>query len=240
MFTEKQLQILAASDEFQKLLEEDEHLRELEASKYDRQEEFAGLMDVLFFPTVIGPLTVRPVTPAVWSYLWGMGNSYTADVRKANDMDTDIFLYLVSHDLRELKCTPAEVAAASIGYCGKNGISREAAETLLCGMIAQAFRPLRMLPETRFKGDGPNVFDEDWLTRLCAIVTRETQERASYVMFEMSLHACCCYFIQALRKTDVNNTIRRRSGAELCRMIYEYTMKLAEGFLRKKGYAVEK
>ena len=36
MITTEQLKFLAASAEFQKLLEEDEHIRELEASKYNK------------------------------------------------------------------------------------------------------------------------------------------------------------------------------------------------------------
>ncbi len=40
MITKEQLKFLAASAEFQKLLEEDEHIRELEASKYNRSTWF--------------------------------------------------------------------------------------------------------------------------------------------------------------------------------------------------------
>ena len=239
MITTEQLKFLAASAEFQKLLEEDEHIRELEASKYNRREEYLSLVDVLLLPSGIGPLRISPVTPAVWSYLWVIGNGYTGDIRKADDIDTDIFLYLLSHDLRELCYTPAELTGAAIGYCGKNGIDYETAGNRICEMIAQAFRPLRMLPETSSNGGGTNVFDADWLTRLCSIVAQETHEKASSVMFEMSLCACC-YFIQALRKKDTKNMIRKRSDAELCREIYEYTMRLAEAFLRRKGYAVGK
>ena len=65
MITKEQLKFLAASAEFQKLLEEDEHIRELEASKYNRREEFLALRSVLLLPSCIGPLRIRPVTPAI-------------------------------------------------------------------------------------------------------------------------------------------------------------------------------
>ena len=55
MITKEQLKFLAASAEFQKLLEEDEHIRELEASKYNRREEFLALRSVLLLPSCIGP-----------------------------------------------------------------------------------------------------------------------------------------------------------------------------------------
>ena len=114
MITKEQLKFLAASAEFQKLLEEDEHIRELEASKYNRREEFLALRSVLLLPSCIGPLRIRPVTPAIWSYLWALGNNYTGDIRKADDMDTDIFLYLLSHDLHDLYDTPAELTGNRI------------------------------------------------------------------------------------------------------------------------------
>lgn len=56
MITKEQLKFLAASAEFQKLLEEDEHIRELEASKYNRREEFSRFEECPSFAFLHRPL----------------------------------------------------------------------------------------------------------------------------------------------------------------------------------------
>ena len=236
MFTENQLRTLAASAEFQRLLAEDPHLRELEESKYDRRDEYLGLRNAFRFSFSLGPLELHPPTPALWAYLWATGNAYASDCEHADDLDTDIAVFLLSKGWEELEHAPAEIAAAAIGFCGKNGIDYEEAKNLICELISRAFRPLRMLPERASeKTSVPPVFDIDWLTKLCSIVARECNENASHVMFEMSLGACCSYFIQAMRRKNPGTDIRRRNNAELCREIYEYTMHLAKEYLRAGG-----
>lgn len=236
MFTVNQLRTLAASAEFQRLLAEDPHLRELEDSQYDRRDEYLGLRNALRFSFSLGPLELHPPTPALWAYLWATGNAYASDFEHADDLDTDIAVFLLSRKWEELQRPPAEIAAAAIGFCGKNGIDYGEAGNLICELISQAFRPLRMLPEhAAEKGSAPPAFDIDWLTRLCSTVARESNESASRVMFEMSLAACCFYFIQAMRRKNPGADIRRRSNAELRREIYEYTMHLAEEYLRAGG-----
>ena len=73
-----------------------------------------------------------------------------------------------------------------------------------------------------------------WLTCICSIVAREIGEKVSDVMFDMSLHASCCYFIQAMCRHDAKHLIRRKTDGEICREIYNRTMELAEQFLKSR------
>ena len=113
MFTANQLRTLAASAEFQRLLAEDPHLRELEDSQYDRRDEYLGLRNALRFSFSLGPLELHPPTPALWAYLWATGNAYASDFEHADDLDTDIAVFLLSRKWEELQRPPAEIAATT-------------------------------------------------------------------------------------------------------------------------------
>lgn len=54
-------------------------------------------------------------------------------------------------------------------------------------------------------------------------------------MYDMGLGSCCYYFIQALRKKNKKRRICKRTDAELCKQIYEYTLQLGEKFLAGKA-----
>ena len=234
MLPVEQLKILAASEEFQKILAQDPVLEALEAEKYDPREEYGALADVFSFHTDFYGISVPPLSPALWSYLWATRNNYAHDIAAVVPPDTDIFLFLLVNGLRNLEKTPAQVAAAAAGYCEKWKLDYGKAHEFLCSMIVRAFKPLEMLPAANGSPGGPNVFDADWLTRICSIVSRETGEKVSDVMFDMSLHACCCYFIQAMRRHDTKHLIRRRTDGEICREIHQRVMQLAEEFLKSR------
>ena len=70
MLPVEQLKILAASEEFQKILSQDPELEALEAEKYDPHKEYGALADVFFFHTDFYGISVPPLTPALWAYLW--------------------------------------------------------------------------------------------------------------------------------------------------------------------------
>lgn len=239
MLTAEQMKSLAASVDFQKMIGEDPILRTLEAEKYDLRREYLALADVFFFRTSFYGLEIPPLTPALWSYLWATRNNYAHDIAAVVSPDTDIFLYLLVNGVRGLKKNPAQVAAAAAGYCVNWKLDYNEAYEFLCSMIARAFKPLEMLPAVNGSSDAPNVFDTDWLTRLCSIVAREAGEKATDVMFDMSLHACCCYFIQAMRRYDTKHLIRRKTNGEICAEIYRRTMELAAEYLESRKHEHE-
>ena len=95
-------------------------------------------------------------------------------------------------------------------------------------MSILAFRPLKMLPRTG-SGEEP-VFDADWLAALVAVTARATNERATYIIHEMPLSACCMFYVQERKRTDTHGLIRKRNSGEIDAEIYRYTMELGEKF----------
>ena len=236
MITDEQLRQLAASGEFQELLQNDEHIKKLEALKYNPRDEYIALSDVLGWNPMFRSLKLNRLTPALWAFLWTLRSPYTQEeMYKADELDTDIFLYLLTVDLREGDVSPKKIVIAAIGFCRKHGICWQEARAWLCERVHFAFRAGGMLPRTDSWSDNAHVFDADWLTFFCSIVAQETREKVSVVMYDMGLGSCCYYFIQALRKKNKKRRICKRTDAELCKQIYEYSLQLGEKFLAGKA-----
>lgn len=233
MLSAEQMKRLAVSAEFQKILSADPRLEALEAQKYAPAREYRALAEVFSFRTSFHRLQIPPLTPALWSYLWATGNNYAHDIAAASALDADIVLALLISGIRGESRSPAQIAASAAGFCTTWKLDYGEVHDFICDMISRAFQPLEMLPSSG-AADSSNVFDADWLTRICSIVARETGEKVSDIMFDMSLHACCCYFIQAMRRHDVKHLIRRKTDGEICREIYNRTMELAEEFLESR------
>ena len=234
MLTDNQKIFLAQSAEFQKLLAEDPILCELEAQQYDPQAEFYSLMEMLRGTFTIGKSTIQPLTPAVWAFLWGIGNRYTIDLNKVTEIDTDIFLFVLANGVRRLNCSPAELPAAASGSCPAMGLDYRDAFKELTQVIHAAFRPLEMMPKTTGGQSAPPQYDAYWLAQLCSIVAGETNEKATELMFTMPLSSCYYYLVNYNRKNAKNgDMIRRRTPEEIQKGIFDRVNVLAEDFCSK-------
>lgn len=230
----KKLAQLTASAEFQDILNRDKVLNELESRRHDQKIEFFSLMDVLRSTFDIGPVKVQPVTPAIWAFLWATGNKYTRKMKEISDIDTDIFLYVLSNGISNLNCSPSDLISFASGFCPAHRIDYKEAKSELLYMVTLALRPLEMIPVSCVSSEEPE-YDADWLTKICSIVSMQTGEKASDIMFNMSLGTCYYYYIQYRRQNDKDgHFIRKHTPDEIAKAIYERTIELAEDFLKTK------
>lgn len=228
--TEKQLLFLANSAEFQKLLAEDPVLKELEASKFDPEAELHSLWEMFRGLLLISKTPIQPLTPALWAFLWAIGNAYAHDFAKITESDTDVFFFLLAHGLRKVDLTPSELPGKAAGFCASQGLTYEAAVKELIQVISEAFRPYEMCPKVKGTGDEAPHYDALWLAGLCSIVAQETQQPASGVMFDMPLSAANFYFVNRARREDPKSGIRRRTPEEVNKGIFDRVMHLAEEY----------
>lgn len=226
--SDKQLLFLANSAEFQKLLAEDPVLKELEASKFDPAAELNSLWEMFRGLLFIGKTPVQPLTPALWAFLWVIGNTYTRKtLEEITEPDTDVFFYLLAHGLRKLDFTPSELPGKAAGFCALQGLSYEEAVRELTAVINQAFRPFEMCPAVKGAETAPAQYDAYWLAGLCAVVAQETQQPASGIMFDMPLSAAHYYWVARRFREDPKSGIRRRTPEEVNKGIFDRVMKLA-------------
>ena len=90
------------------------------------------------------------LTPALWSFLWTLGNAYTEDLEKITEKDTALFLYLL--ETGHLDFSPEEIAllpSRAGAYCRERKVDYPEAAALLIRMICRTFRILEVLPSVR-------------------------------------------------------------------------------------------
>lgn len=232
MLTDHQKIFLAQSTEFQQLLASDPELCELEAQQYDPAAEFYAMLEMLRGTFTIGSSIIQPLTPAIWAFLWGIGNHYAGDMKKITEADTDVFLFLLANGVKNLNCTPAELPALASGFCPASGLDYPDAVKELIRVINAAFRPFEMMPKTNANASTPARYDAFWLAQLCSIVAQETGETANAVMFGMPLSACHYFFVNYIRRNDPKSNVRRRTPGEIQKEIFERVNVLAEDFCK--------
>ena len=84
MFEDREKILLAHSEEFQELLASDEVLKDLRRMKTDRKAECLILASIArgCAQWISGSRASGVLTPALWSFLWTLGNAYTEDLEK--------------------------------------------------------------------------------------------------------------------------------------------------------------
>ena len=238
MMTDAELRALQ-DPEFRKLFDTDPELNRLEGLQYDEAAEFLLLSCVLHYNLRIGEIPVHPLTAARWSLLWMLGNAYARNSAvKAADMD--MFLYILSHDLRKLDCTPHEIPGAASGYLKASGLAPADVHTGIRQMIRTAFMPLEMLP-AESEPDEPARFDAGWVVRVASLAARESGCSIEYCKFTMSLSEVCILFVDHCRRNasaEYAARIGRRPDDETGAKILQRTRELQQQYLNQKKQEV--
>ena len=218
-------------DEFQKIIENDKVIKELQKQKFNQHEEYWELMTVFTSKNEICGLYMNPITLGLWSFLYSIQNHYVIGGEKSKK-DTDVFMYLLHAGFEGVKDTLYRDAK---DFCQFHEIDYLQAELYLLQMIALAFRPLQMIDRTGVKNVGEGVhYNLQWLTGMISVVHEQTGANKYDIMYRTSLLQCFYYVINHLKKGDIHNRIRRRNSDEINAEIYKRTMELGQIYYNTK------
>lgn len=227
MVEEVDVLMAMADDKFQKIIQSDEVIAELQKEKYNPRLEFNQLMAILSKIFKIGDVVVQAITPAVWSFLYCIENAYTKKNKQITKVDTDVFMYILSNGMSNL---PQDLILESYNFCQKKGLNYKQVEYELKDMIYLMFRPLEMFNTYAVQSAAQVRFNADWLTKLVAVICPLTNKKSEQVMFNMSLTECFYYMIQNARKYDDKNMIKRKNSDEIEAEIYRRTLQLGKKY----------
>ena len=225
-----ELYLAMQAPEFGVIMDADPVLAELEAQRYDKTEEFFDLMAIFRSILRVGGVSLQPLTPAAWAFLWSIDNAYPMR-REPSTLDTDIFFYVLSRGVQSLPATAAELIDQAAGFCAANGLDYAESERDAKSLIHMAHRPLEMLPPRPNTGKELRL-DAYWLTSLAASIADVTNHTAEYIIFEMPLTVCMYYYLQAVRRAKPDEVIERRAADELSEAIYKRTEELGREYWR--------
>lgn len=234
-FTEEEYRRLASA-EFNMLLQDDQVLKDLENSKYDKRAHSCALLEALCLGEFrIGKLPVLPLTAAKWAFLWMLGNGFVSDLSDksdGSDVDLDVMLYILSiPDLADIDCNLHEVPAKASGYRFAPQLPREELVKEIYDMISRAFLPLAMLPVKVSSGEEA-YFDEIWLTAVAGCAARESGESLYYCMHKMSLSTVFALWVN-YRRRESTEKISYPVPSEIEKKIADRVDQLGREFLTR-------
>ena len=233
MLTQTQLVFLSESEEFQHIIDTDKHLSFLLSENGDdRHFELLNIVEMLGGVLTIGNLTVQPVTPALWAFLWIIGNHYATDIKKVTELDTDIFLYFLSHGIRNIPGRIDELPAMCAGTVKQTGLTYPEVASELLLLIYHTFRPMELIPGC--DNTEPVRYDSFWLANLVSVVSKETGHNARNILFNMPLSACLNFYA-ARCYADTPKLIYRRKSNNHNKTVAEYMLHLGETYCRERG-----
>ena len=104
-------------------------------------------------------------------------------------------------------------------------------------MIRKALRPLSMMPLDDADGNDeqPPTYDLDWITRVCGIAARESNQPFELCLHRMPLALVCAFYVDHTRRNAANgNEVKKRPDTVLANAIDARIDELAKDFLNDR------
>lgn len=226
---ELNMMLAMQDDDFQKILQEDKIIEQLEKEKFSTQDQYLQLMYVFSGEFEISEVRFKVLTLGMWCFLYSIKNAFTIS-EKATKTDIDIFMYLLHHGYQGVS---DQLFAQAQDFCEKNNISYETALKNIHKVISISFRPMELIPSVYITGQ-QNHFNLQWLTSVISSVCRYCNCTREYVLYKMSMVQAFYYLIQQLKENDTKNQIKRRNSAEIDAEIYKRTLQLGKKYYQEK------
>lgn len=232
MYSPDDLDRLAGAD-FNRILQNDPVLAELECRKNDRPMDSHVLIETMGIGSFhIGRLPVKPMTPTKWAFLWLLESPFVV-TGKAGITDLDILLYILScPDLRTMDAALTDIPAAASGYAAAT--AQPIAETTHDAQtfVRAALYPLTWLPAQGETGSSAEpAYDALWVTRIAGIAARESGHDYMFCLHDMSLSACCAFYANWRARED-SIPLKRHNSKETEAAIQQRIATLTEEFLK--------
>lgn len=226
----EKLEVLLAmqDDDFQKILQNDQYLTDLEKEKFSQQQQYWELMGVFSGKNQLNGVRFSVLTLGMWSFLYSIKNPFVVGGDKTKK-DIDLFMFLLHEGFQGIT---ENLYQNCENFCQKNEIDYRSAENYLYQMIFLAFRPLEEVPQIP-SGEKAS-FNLQWLTMVVSIVCRLCNAKRQFVLYKMSCTEAFYYVIQNLKENDIKNQIKRRNKIQIDAEIFKRTMELGKKYYDDK------
>lgn len=207
---------LTDDDVFLERYDTDEELNKLDRLKYDpfiqfnqlqlllneqlkfsniqpkSKSRFVQVIQKLFHKSPSPYILFKPITLALWSYLYNIKSPLILEEGKITTVDIDLFFYLLeTKNFGPLKT----VLEKSSNFCfNKYKLTAVQMNEYLTKMIRISFRVLNMFPKLKVEGAKP-AFNVDWLTSIATKAAQVSNYNIKDVYNKISV--CQAYYLFA-------------------------------------------
>lgn len=204
----QQIVLLTVDDEFQKKFRNDALLDKLEAQKHNPNIEFQELLLSLNKRHMIGGISFKPITLALYGYLYCIKSNVLYDIDKITKEDLDIFFYLLQ--TREFTYDMKRLLSQSMDYCKKTyGLDFEVMLYVFHKIYQIQWKVMSLFPHTGI--DDEPIFNVDRITSIVAKVKQLTSYTTEQLYTEISCSQIYYYFAQFLRLRGTDGIFTRNN-----------------------------
>lgn len=207
-----QIKNLTVDEQFQKRFAEDKILDTLEAQKHDKNISFQELLLLITRRTFLLGISFKPMTLALYSYLYSIQSNIIKNINKATKEDLDIFFYLLQtkNFTRDVK----ELLFKSSDYGNKElGLDYNAMIFVFNKLYSIEFKVLSLFPRIT-NGEQQPIFDVDWMLNITSKVKPYVSYSTQQIYTEVPVMQLYYYYAQYLRNNG-SESIFVRSDEEI-------------------------
>lgn len=203
---------LVGDAQFQKRVNTDKVLDTLEAQKLDKNVAFQELLLLLNRRTLLFGVAYKPITLALFSYLYCIQSKIITDIIHVTKEDLDIFFYLLqtknyTYDLKDL-------IVKSSDYCNKElNLSPGHAFFIFNKLYTIQFKVLSLFPKTCSEDDQP-ICDVDWMLNIVSKVKPYTSYTTKEMYTEVPVMQLYYYYAH-FRRNNGDNSVFRRDNEQI-------------------------
>lgn len=205
------IKALTKDQSFHEKINNDKILDELDDEMFDPAICYAELCSTIGLPINIDGRKFKAVNLLQYVYLWCIGSPLIKSSKeKVTEADLDIFFYTLNNKIEDA----VTLSTKALGEIKRLNLDLKTAISIAYTLIDLAFQPLKMFPSSPNEGAKKCEFDTDWLTSMVAKVYSVTGLTPDYIMNNLSLTACCYYYVQWCRMQGAKD-IEKRTPEEI-------------------------
>lgn len=223
---------LSEDEQFQKKFSEDELLDKLEAQKHNKDIELNQLLLLLNRKTLICGVAYKPITMALYSYLYCLQSHIVTDMDKITKEDLDLFFYLLQ--TKNFTNNMKELLVNCVNYCQKElNLNYNQTIFIFNRLYAIQFKVLSYFPRIANTGSTP-IFNVDWMLNIISKVKPYTSYSTHQLYTEVPVMEIYYYFAAFLRNNGENSIFVRNDEEILDEMDSRMIEMVIERLVEKK------
>ena len=198
---------LIEDQQFQKRFSEDKVLDMLQAQKHNKDIEFQQLQLLLYKKNIIDGIAFKPITLALYSYLYSIKSNIVFKIEDATIDDLDEFFYILQtgnyeHDIKQL-------VLKSDDYCNKElHLAQHEAIKIFNRLYQIQFKVFSLFPRISNEGEEP-IFNVDWMLNIISKIKPYVSYTTEELYTKVSVMQIYYYYAQYLRNNGSDSIFIR-------------------------------
>lgn len=230
---------LLSDSQYQKRLKEDKVINYLQSQQHDKSIELQQLLLTLYKKNVIGGIAFKPITFALFSYLYCLKSNIVFEMSKITKDDLDLFFYLLQ--TKNFTYNISELMKQSYNFGERQyGLTHNDMIVIFNILYKIEFKAFALFPNSSTSEEEP-CFNVDWMLNIISKVKPMVSYTTEQLYNQISVSQIYYYYAH-YRRMNGDNSIMLRNSQEILDEIDSRTINILitrliqKGVLQKQDY----